>query len=66
MLLSGLCELCRYCYRLQAFSGSAVTDSRHDQSQRRQALFFPDSSSLQAVITPCLDASNGSPDFSTP
>ncbi|WP_268631681.1 hypothetical protein, partial [Escherichia coli] len=57
---------CRYCYGLQVFSWSGFPDCRHARHSAVRRCFFHPFRDFYAATGLCRDASNGTPDFSTP
>ncbi|STI84283.1 Uncharacterised protein [Escherichia coli] len=56
----------RYCYGLQVFSWSGFPDCRHARHSAVRRCFFHPFRDFYAATGLCRDASNGTPDFSTP
>ncbi|MEF4121827.1 hypothetical protein U9727_23965, partial [Escherichia coli] len=59
-------QVCRYCYGLQVFSWSGFPDCRHTRHSAVRRCFFHPFRDFYAATGLCRDASNGTPDFSTP
>ncbi len=59
-------SLRRYCYGLQVFSWSGFPDCRHARHSAVRRCFFHPFRDFYAATGLCRDASNGTPDFSTP